>query len=301
MPLPLANPTLESPSTGTCQNNRDDYRDTDAIFDAPAPLRFWHLASLDAPTVAAVWSLSFAWAAGIHLPAWVPALLALGTWTAYVCDRMLDAHGALRKGNVQSLRERHFFHWRHRRALAPLALLAGSIASAIIFIYMPVGARERNSVLAVATLAYFSGVHIPHRPQWLLLLFSKEFLVGVLFAAGCAVPTLARAHTESPAPLLAAVVFFAALAWLNCHAIERWESGAASSIHTTACLLALVGLLLVIVCISQQPRVASLLLAGSASAFLFAVLDRQRRSLTPIALRAVADLVLLTPLALLVR
>src|SRR5580692_6919217 len=149
MPLRLANPTFESRSTGTCQ----DHRDTDAIFEAPAPLRFWHLASLDAPTVAVVWSLGFAWAAGIHLPAWVPALLALGTWTAYICDRILDAHGALRKGNVQSLRERHFFHWRHRNVLAPLALLAGSIAAAIIFSYMPVGIRERNSVLAVATLA----------------------------------------------------------------------------------------------------------------------------------------------------
>ena len=52
--------------------------------DAPAPLRLWHLASLDAPTVAAVWGLAFAWAAHIALPRWIPALLALGTFVAGV-------------------------------------------------------------------------------------------------------------------------------------------------------------------------------------------------------------------------
>ncbi|MEI4861391.1 hypothetical protein Q8G41_27770, partial [Klebsiella pneumoniae] len=50
----------------------------------PRILTLWHLASLDAPTVAVVWALSFAWAAGVHLTPWTPLLLASGTWSVYV-------------------------------------------------------------------------------------------------------------------------------------------------------------------------------------------------------------------------
>ena len=38
----------------------------DRALDAPNPLRLWHLLSLDAPTVAAAWSLGFAKAAGVQ-------------------------------------------------------------------------------------------------------------------------------------------------------------------------------------------------------------------------------------------
>ena len=83
MPVPLANPSAaQNRLAGSTQASR-------APFDAPAPLRLWHLTSLDAPTVAVVWSLSFAWVVGVHLPKWVPVLLAIGTWVAYVGDRLL--------------------------------------------------------------------------------------------------------------------------------------------------------------------------------------------------------------------
>ncbi len=83
------------------------------------PLRLWHLASLDAPTVAVVWSFAFAWSAGIKLPDWVSALLVLAVWPVYVIDRLLDARAGLRSQNLDRLRERHLFHWRHRRLLLP--------------------------------------------------------------------------------------------------------------------------------------------------------------------------------------
>ena len=67
------------------------------LWDAPIPLRFWHLASLDAPTVALVWSLGFAWAAGVGLPVWAPLLLALVAWAVYVGDRLLDARAGFRR------------------------------------------------------------------------------------------------------------------------------------------------------------------------------------------------------------
>jgi hypothetical protein len=291
---------LQSPACGTWKSR----------FDAPAPLRLWHLASLDAPTVAVVWALGFAWATGVSLPLWLPILLALVAFAIYVTDRLLDARAAMRTGQLHRLRQRHTFHWRHRRLLIPLAAAAICASAWMVLALMPVGALPRNSVLAAAALAYFSGVHaerrFPHILATLLSPFlSKELLVGVLFTAACVLPALSRA-APAPAlsrwPLWASAALFAALAWLNCHSIEHWESVRPRA-HTfsAAALLGVSGLLLATVLASTQPRPAALIAAGAASALLLALLHRLRHRLTPLALRAAADLVLLTPLALLVR
>jgi len=299
MPIPLAEIVV-------LQNQQPDsaFQSPCAPLDAPTPLRLWHLCSLDAPTVAVVWSLSFAWAAGIHLPRWIPLLLALGTWSVYIFDRLLDSRKALRSSDLSSLRERHFFHWRHRRVLLPCAFVAAMVAIGIVYMFMPAGARGRNSVLALAALAYFSGVHLPFAPRRRpVSAMSKELLVGVLFTAGCVLPTLSRLagtgiHAVS---LLSIFAFFAALAWLNCSAIESWESRLGFRVGSAALLLGSVGLATGFSLASVAPRGSALLVAGAVSAFLLTMLDRVQGRVTPVALRSAADLVLLMPLALLVR
>ena len=271
------------------------------IYDALLPLRLWHLSSLDAPTVAVVWSLGFAWAAGIRLPLWVPVLLALVAWAVYVGDRLLDARAGLRSAAPHRLRERHLFHWRHRRTLVPLAAASACAAAWIVLALMPAGVRERDSLLAAAALAYFTRVHSSRsRPLFRSPLLTKELLVGLLFTAGCILPAWYRTHAAWP--LAAPAVYFALLAWLNCHSIDRWESRArrkhTAQILAPAPLLALAGLLLFTCLLAVQPRSAALVAAGAASALLLALLDRQRNRLTPVALRAAADLALLTPLLL---
>jgi hypothetical protein len=267
-------------------------------------LGLWHLASFDAPTIAVLWSLAFAWAAGVRLPGWVPLLLALGTWAVYVGDRLLDARTALRQRSVQQLRARHHFHWRHRRTFLPLCAIAAIAAIAIILLLMPVGLRESNSVLAVAAVAYFSGVHSPHKlPTWLRPLLSKEFLVGFLFAAGCAFPSIARLNvgsntTATKLPIYGAALFFAFVAWLNCSAIEGWESGSAADISGAGSLLCFAGILFALILVKDHSRVAELVATGSAASLLLSILDRLRSRFSPLTLRAVADLVLLTPLLL---
>jgi hypothetical protein len=285
------------------------------VFDGSAALGFWHLTSLDAPTVAVVWALGFAWAEGVRLPGWIPVLLALAAWAVYVFDRLLDVRGALRTGELGGLRERHRFHHRHRRLLMPLAVAAAAAAAAIVFTLMAAAARDRNSVLAVAALAYFTRVHSNARTadSGGARLFRKELLVGVLFTAACALPAFSRAavmHGAQIGPFAAAAVFFALLAWLNCHAIERWESGlsegepgissigARSGVFALAFLLACAGVLAAALIFVVQPRAAVLLLAGAASALLLGLLDRARGRMKPLTLRACADLVLLTPLLL---
>jgi len=285
-----------------------------ANLDAPAPLRLWrlaglwHLTSLDAPTVAVVWCLAFAWAAGVHLPLWIPLLLALVAWAVYIADRLLDARSALRTANLTNLRDRHRFHHRHRRLMFPLAIAAALAAVWIVFTQMPIAARERNSALAAAALAYFTRVHSPGRlPSFALSgLLKKELLVGLLFTAACALPAISRLPVPgllAALPLWADAAFFAQLAWLNCHAIDAWESSAiyphTPQIQIQSSLLSLSGIALALLLGPAHPHTAALVLCGVASSLLLALLDHFRYRITPLALRAAADLVLLTPLALL--
>lgn len=279
----------------------------------PTPLRPWHLASLwhltslDAPTVAVTWTLAFAAAFQIHLPIWLPITLALAAWSAYIADRLLDTHRAT-TGEADpyslSLRPRHHFHWKHRRLFIPLALASGLAALTLVLINMPLAARERNSVLAAAALAYFTSVHNPWRlpsPKFRLKL-PKELLVALIFTLACAIPTWTRMPTRRP-ELLIAILAFIALAWLNCQAIETWESTppARNPIFPLATTLtASTALVSTIFLIEHQAPMAALLAAAATSAALLALLDRRRHRLTPTTLRAAADLVLLTPLALLI-
>lgn len=312
MPLTLPNPRAhevpESPALAAPLRGKSSA----SQLAAPAALHFWHLASLDAPAVAAVWSLAFAWIVRARLPLWVLALQVLVVWTVYVGDRLLDARAGLRRWTRTSqneLRERHFFHWRHRQIFAPLAVVAAVAAAGIVLHWMPIGARERDSVLAVASLAYFTRVHAGSGDGRRMAIqrmaiqrivarriFSKELLVGVLFTAGCVLPVWSRARCFA---LALPLVFFAALAWLNCRAIERWEggrSGIARAARRTACA----GLIASAAIAFAEPRSAELLAAGACSALLLAWLDSRREHITAVTLRALADLVLLTPLFLLV-
>ncbi len=260
-------------------------------------------------------------------------VLALTAWCAYVCDRLLDVRTGLHSssGSIQpGLRERHFFHWRHRRLLAPLAVAAACAAGVMAVTLLPIIVRERGMILAAAALVYFSGVHAAPRVQrgrhLLRSPLSKEMLVAAVFTAGCILPAWTRQHTLGPLEhsslwFWIPAVYFAGLAWLNCSLIARWEANGEDSEERgdqvkrwffgslmgqgpnlfAALLVAFAGLLLAMVADLSQPRSADLLTAGAASAFLLALLDRMRTRLTPLALRAAADLVLLTPLVLFLR
>jgi hypothetical protein len=147
-------------------------------------------------------------------------------------------------------------------------------------------------------------------------------VVAVLFTAGCILPVWSRFHLSGAREFSRVwfwipAAYFAALAWLNCNSIARWESDdetgkqrtdgrscgrAGQRAESFAALgIALVGLLLAIVAGGFHPRVTTLLIAGAASALLLALLDRLRLRMTALALRVAADLVLLTPLVLLLK
>jgi hypothetical protein len=291
--LPLANPLTQREDTSACAPT--------FARQAPRALHLWHLASLDAPTVAVVWAIAFAWVAGVHLDPWIPLLLACGTWTVYVGDRLLDAYRAISSRNFGGLRERHYFHWRRRHFLLPIACATAAVAATLVMRCMPLAVRNRDSVLAAAALVYFSGVHSQAKlPDWLKNLASKELLVGLLFTAGCVAPTLSRLHSQDW-PLFACLPLFVALAWVNCSAIENWESpGKQTGVLLRASFLGIAGLAACEAFAFSDPRASALAFCAGASALLLSLLDHSRDRCSPLTMRALADLLLLTPLVLVI-
>ena len=268
----------------------------------PATLTvYWHLLSFDAPTVAALWCWSFARVAHIDLPRLAPLLLAVGTWLVYVADRILDG---LDRANLERLRERHYFYLQHRTAF----LMAGAVVSPVfvwvVFTRMSPAVRlEDAAVFAVAAL-YFLLVHVHGRAaeRWL----PKELAVGVLFAAATAVPAWARVAGER-LTLAPVVAVFALLCWLNCVAIESWESSAgndpahattawaARHLRALAVTATVLSLALALDSLHDSTRFC-LLLASALSALLLLWLARNRSHLTSMQLRIGADAALLTPM-----
>lgn len=237
-------------------------------------------------------------------------VLALIVWAVYVGDRLLDARAGMQSPPLHLLRERHYFHWRYRRILMPVAGAAAAAAAALVAMCLPARARVPDTALAAATLVYFSGVHSRGRirpVEWLLSAFSsRAFLIGVLFTAGCLLPAAAQVAPGTSGSLVRVLalpaVFFAVLAWLNCHAIGRWESAApvlANGVARKAGVVAAAGAGLALLAGAAAPAVGWLMAAGTASALLIVLLEYLRGRLTPLALRAAADLVLLTPAFLL--
>ena len=283
------------------------------LWDAPAALRLWHVTSLDAPTVALVWSCAFAWIAHIRVPWWGPTSLALIAWAIYIADRLLDARAGMQSPPRHILRDRHQFHWRHRQVLAPLSVLAALAAARIVATRLPAAARIPDTAVAAATLAYFSRVHSRsggvHGMKCPLSRFWwRALLIGILFTAGCLLPLASQVAAPGFIPatsrLAMPAMFFATVAWLNCHAIARWESpgspdAAPGQIGRAGVLVAMAGIGLAALLAHAEPRSALLVAAGTASTLLLTALDRFRDRFTPRALRAAADLVLLTPALLL--
>ncbi len=267
---------------------------------------YWHLLSLDAPTVAVLWAWSFARATEVHPSAIAIAILGIGTWLLYVADRLLDASSP----RHPALRERHFFHARHRTLLLQAAAVAGALLVGLICI-MPAGARLEDTILFAVAMSYFAAVHLPvlRMRRW----FPREIAVGIVFALATAVPAWSAAGSAH-AQLSGLVMLFAGLCSLNCIAIEIWEHSAPSTRPITVPTL-LVGLAITAVTLwlvsGNRSAIAFWICAASlVSTILLFALDRLHRSFTRrnappeeraqflLILRVAADAALLTPLLL---
>jgi hypothetical protein len=271
------------------------------------PLALWHLLSLDAPTIAALWTWFVAHANHIRLPLASPAAMALAVWMLYAADRLLDARLLDTQPLLHNeLEARHLFHHRHRRAFLlgiafaaiALAALLPRIDAAAIHLYLTEGA------LLFAWFLILHATRSAHR-------LPKEIAVGLFFAAAIFIPTVSR-NPGLRLELLPVAILFATLCGLNCLFIYAWEHDSTAPANTrqahatTRLALRHLPALAVSAAIADiaialldpaSPR--SIAIACALSTVLLLALDRTRRRFREVTLRAAADLVLLTPLALL--
>jgi hypothetical protein len=268
------------------------------------PLARWHLLSLDAPTIAALWTWFIATANHIILPAPSIIAMAIAVWMLYAADRLMDARLIdAHSHHTEPLEDRHRFHHLHRTRFL-VGILIASAALATLLPHLEPAALRLYLILGAILSAYFILIHTTRTPT--LKRLPKEIAVGIFFSAATFIPTISR-QPHLRLALLPSALLFATLCSLNCLFIYDWEHPTphsrvtahltthlalrhlillASAIIITACTLAILD--------STIPR--PLLIAYAISAALLLLLHHQRHTIQPITLRAAADLALATPL-----
>jgi hypothetical protein len=246
------------------------------------PWWLWpNLLSLDAPAVAVTWQVFLASVAGVAVPLAACVVLALVVWAVYLADRGLDA----RRGADGS--DRHRTAGRNLIAWTAASVAALVSAAAVAFVALPRTYLNTGFVVAAVALAYFVAVH--GAANRLLGRGTKEAAVGVVFAAGTALPLVAEA---APCALwLAGVIAFAALCWLNCALISMWEDGCERGPPLWVVAVAGSG---AVVAALDAP--APVVFAVSVSVAALVVLHSFRTRVSIRAARVLADVVLLSPL-----
>jgi hypothetical protein len=277
-----------------------------------SPIALWHLLSLDAPTVATLWTLFIARCAHLALPWAAPAAMFVAVWMIYAADRLLDARLLDDQSHHHSdLEARHRFHHQHRNRFLTAILLS---TAALLYLLPRIDTRALHLYVLLATLlgAWMLLIHARPLPSGIIRRLPKELAVGIFFPAAIFIPTIARVPQLRPV-LLPAAALFALVCTLNCLYLYAWEHpmpvrlGVASSAHRTTqwatahlSQLALAGITLSSLTAAfalrqQVPSIGLPALACALSAASLFILNALRRRLSAIHLRAAADLVLLTP------
>lgn len=238
-----------------------------------------HVLALDAPLVAAVWQRFLGIAFGVTVPVVATASLFAVVWCIYLLDRLWDA-GRPSHPNT----DRHRFAARHPRILLALAVVTFAVG-ATSAAWLPIRYVVIGLGVAAAVGGYLLAIH------WLKSRVGsrgwKELLVGVVFAAGVAVPLAAESASFDWLP---GVASFGMACWWNCRLIDRWEEGRTTgrsigrAIGLGAAVLAV---------FTPLPVRVALLSALVLLLFVDALAPRIGLRVA----RVLADVVLLTPLA----
>jgi hypothetical protein len=269
-----------------------------------SPIIWLNLFCLDAPVVAIAWQWLFARTFGAQLNLSLRVLLFLTAWLIYLGDRFADTI-KLPAGSPISLR--HRFCRQH--------MVAWWIAIVLIFIldaWLALRSLDLQMLLLGGTLAALCGLYllINHSlgGKWRPLPV-KEKAIGVLFAAGTTLGVLAQLPSLTVSFGLA-VMLFAILCTFNCLSIAAWERELDAAQGKTSFLTSWPAFarifqpigyaiaLAAVVCALFWRFASPLWLCLGVSAFLLvrlnasAHLPRDNRT-------ALADLVLLTPLVVL--
>jgi hypothetical protein len=266
------------------------------------PLIAWHLLSLDAPTVAALWTWFLARVFGVAIGWRIPLAMFLAVWMLYAADRILDARRAMRQGTMdEDLELRHLFHHRHEPGLCAALLVAG-LGLLPLLARFSLGLLDLDAALGLLLLGWFAMIHVGALGCARL---PKEFAVGVFFSLALFAPVwTARAVPRAPVLLCAGLL--AMLCTLNCLFIYAWEHRSAVSrakAHRSTRLgvrvlkpLAVLLMVGTLAAAAMMPHRWPAPAAVGVAALLLVVLGQVESRVEVTTLRAAADFVLLTPL-----
>jgi hypothetical protein len=275
-------------------------------------LALWHLLSVDAPSVAAVWTIAVASAVGLHLPWTSAAAMFVAVWMLYAADRLLDARPLPGGQSPPELEERHRFHHRHRRAFLILIAVSACGLAALLRALDP-RAMRLYTLLATLLGAWFLIIHARPLPGDGAHRLPKELAVGIFFPAAVFIPTVARLP-QLRLDILPIALLLAATCSLNCLFLYAWEhpdqrsrahwSTRWATRHLVALTATVAALALLLILASPLLDPSAQLHRGTtvltscilASSLLLLLLHHLRDRIAPLHLRALADLVLLTPL-----
>ena len=262
-----------------------------------------NLICLDAPLVAFAWQWLFGHSLQAELAGPARLGLFLTAWLIYLVDRLAGSM-ALAKDAPKSAREA--FCRKHRYLWAGLIVVVALLDGIVVFYWLDADNFRRGIFLA-ALAAIYLAINLRFAKVWRIFP-AKEMCVGLLFACGtllALVPQLRLAR----AIINVAVVLFASLCMLNCISIAVWERNldleqAKASIATRwpGIQIWVKSSLIFLICCSAalvfvDPNLVALAVClGTSGALLFLlhVLSLNQDTRT-----ALADLVLLTPLILL--
>jgi len=261
----------------------------------------WHLLSLDAPTVAAVWTVFIAHSVGLTLPWESPVAMFVAVWMLYAADRLLDAWPLAEDSKPAELEARHRFHHKHRKGFL-CGIVTAALALAVLLPRMDVAALHLYCLLSALLAAWLLLIHLlPARGADAHRL-PKELAVGMCFPAAVFIPTVSR--TTLPVhTLLRSAIFLGMVCTLNCLVIYAWEHPdlrrsswstrwAAQRLRT---LTAAVTAAAIVAAWLGHGALRPIAAACALSAALIGILNLQRAKMNPVNLRAAADLSLLTP------
>jgi hypothetical protein len=265
------------------------------------PVIWLNVLCLDAPIVAISWQWLFARVFGVTMPLAEREGLFLTAWLIYLMDRLADSI-SLSPDVPKTVRQE--FCSRHKHIWVGLIAIIALLDAEIVFWRVGHETFVRGLFLSAIAAAYLA-INYVFSKVWQAIPI-KEVIVGFLFAAGTLL-ALAPHMTTARSIITFAAMLFACLCALNCMAIAVWERDLdrAQGKHSIATRwpnvkswAQFLPLLLAFACAMLaffDPGVWPLALClGSSSVLLFALhffsIRRDERT-------ALADLVLLTPLA----
>ncbi len=268
------------------------------------PLLWLNVVCLDAPLVAICWQWIFAHSFHLSVPLGHRAALFLTAWIIYLADRLGDSL-SVAAGEPKSVRQR--FCLRHKKIWFVSVICIGVLDFIVVLRAVNYETAVIGGILGAFTIAYLAINHAQSQIWETIPL--KEFIIGSLFAAGTLVAVIPHIFAEKSAMIFAAILF-ALLCSLNCVSIAIWERDldriqGKHSIATrwadanpfARVLLFLLPAASVLLCLFDPGAGPVMLCVGVSSLLLGALrfirVSRDERS-------ALADIVLLTPLALFV-